>query len=200
MSLLEERVITHTLNIGEETFKVSHNDRRLYKFENWQTARGSLLKIVLSKLKESHDIDDAYIKFDMANPMRRSRLGNFYIDLKGNVTTKNQDLGTLEELGLSNISVDNYLCFDDDELEMRKDVEIKYSTEQYYKEHLIRCNVISEIIKCTGKSVYNLNDKQSIDLTVTMQMELEGWTLDKDNRVHARLKRIPSSIMENYIK
>lgn len=185
--------MTHTLHIGEEAFDIKHNNKRLYKFINWNEARESLIRIILSKLKESHDIDDAYIDFTMANPMRRSRLGNFYIAIDAKVIVRGQGtLGTLEDLGLANILVEDYITHDEDEISLREDVEVRYSSEQYNKEYLLRKKSLEELMKNEVISIkVSGSESNDLDGMITKLLSLEGWSDKNDNRLPARIKRLP---------
>lgn len=187
---------THTLNIGDERFEIEHNDKRLYKFRDWKTARESLIRILLIKLKDSHNLDDAYIEFKMANPMRRSRLGNFYISIEAEVSFGGTKYGTLTELGLDSISVDDYETVDESEIELRENVEFKFSSDQYNKELLLRIKSLEVILKMVGDSLEFKTEKDLRDL-VLKSMELEGWSMKKDNRIHSRIKRLPKEINLN---
>lgn len=43
---------THILDIDGEKFPIYHQDRRLYKFVDWQDARNKLIKIMLVRVKK----------------------------------------------------------------------------------------------------------------------------------------------------
>lgn len=193
---MKETFHSHTINIGEESFDIENNNRRLYKFLDWKSARESLIRIIKSKLAESHNIDDAYIEFKMANPMRRSRLGNFYINIQATVSYEGKSYGTLEELGLSPILVDDYVTHDEEELTLREDVENRFSSEQYNKEYALRVRSLAEILKKTDNSLEFREDSDVKELVFEL-MSLEGWSTKKDNRIHSRIRRLPKEINLN---
>lgn len=187
---------SHTINIGGESFAIEYFSKRLYKFLDWKTARESLIRIIKAKLKESHNIEDAYIEFKMANPMRRSRLGNFYISIDATVSYEGKSYGTLEDLGLSPLLVDNYLTLDEEEKTLREDVEGRFSSEQFSKEYSIRVKSLESILKKTNYSL-EFRESSEVDDLILKLMELEGWSTTVDNRIHSRVKRLSREINLN---
>jgi len=93
---------THILVLEGERFPIYHKERRLYSFVDWKESRDKLIKIMLAKIKIETGENTALINFKMANPMRKTRLGNFFIDLIADIKVKGKSLGTLEELGMKN--------------------------------------------------------------------------------------------------
>lgn len=180
---------SHILSIDGETFPVYHLDRRLYKFVDWKDSRERLLKIMIKRIKEKMNVDTAFITFKMANPMRKSRLGNFFIDIHAEVLYNNRSLGTVEELGLKQIFSDNYETLDPEEVDLRKDVESNLSVIQYNDELKLRVKSLKDL---THLKLFPAGSTDSVDSIAEGMMISEGWCRESDNRVHARQKRISS--------
>lgn len=127
--------------------------------------------------------------------MRKTRLGNFFIDLIADVMLKGKSLGTLEELGLKKIFSDNYQEVDEEEIKMRKEIESKHSIEQYNQELEIRMNSLSQFhddpLSPSFLSLLELEDLSKL------LMKNDGWSEDQDNRIHARRKRSLLKITNN---
>lgn len=179
---------SHVLYIEGESFPVYHLDRRLYKFVDWKDSRDKLIKVILNKLRIKLGIKDAYINFKMANPMRKTRLGNFFVDIVADILHDHKSLGTLEELDLKQIFSDNFDVLDPVEIEMRKEVELKHSSEQYFHELQVR---ISSLKEFQGSEIL-VRSEHEFKLLAEKMMTSEGWLKDSDNRIHARRLRTNS--------
>ena len=176
---------THILTIGGETFPIHHLDRRLYKFLDWKDAREKLIKIMTEKIVALKGVKSAYIEFQMANPMRKSRLGNFFIDIKADILYRNEPLGTLEELGLKQIFATSFVALDESESLIRSTIEVKHSIEQYTNELTLRVSSLKDL----PMSEDNLSEDHLKAIAESMMVK-EGWSKSKDNRIHARKKRV----------
>lgn len=121
--------LTHILIIDGERFPIYHKERRLYSFVDWKESRDKLIKIMLAKIKKKTGENTAFIDFKMANPMRKTRLGNFFIDLIADIKVKGKSLGTLDELGLKNILIDRFETLDQEELAKRSERESNYTKD-----------------------------------------------------------------------
>jgi len=180
--------LTHILIIDGERFPVYHKERRLYSFVDWKESRDKLIKIMLAKIKIEIGENTAYINFKMANPMRKTRLGNFFIDLIADIKVKGKSLGTLEELGLKNILIDRFETVDQEELAIRSEKEANYSVEQYFEELNRRVtNLFNGSKAGAGKFNHLMEDLKN---QVVLAMEKEGWSTTDDNRFFARRKRL----------
>jgi hypothetical protein len=178
---------THILLLDGETFPIYHKERRLYCFIDWKESRDKLIKIMLAKIKNETGENTAFIDFKMANPMRKSRLGNFFIDLVADIKVKGKSLGTLEELGMKNILIDSFETLDLDELDMRSKKEALYSEVQYEEELNIRINKLITIEEPNLKDLkYSM---ESLKDLVMKSMEKDGWSTTSDNRFLARRRR-----------
>jgi hypothetical protein len=179
---------THILVLAGESFPIYHKERRLYSFVDWKESRDKLIKIMLDKIKIATGENTAFIDFKMANPMRKSRLGNFFIDLIADIKVKGKSLGTLEELGMKNIFIDSFETLDLKELDLRSEKEAKYSEEQYNEELKKRLD------KAFNNPIINLRNLCDSDNTlkneIVKSMEKEGWSMTADNRFFARNKRL----------
>jgi hypothetical protein len=179
---------THILLLDGETFPIYHKERRLYCFIDWKESRDKLIKIMLAKIKIKTGENTAYIDFKMANPMRKSRLGNFFIDLVADIKVKGKSLGTLEELGMKNILIDSFETLDLDEVDMRSKKEALYYEVQYEEELNIRIN---KLINIDEPNVIDLKySMESLKDLVMKLMAKEGWSITSDNRFFARRKRL----------
>lgn len=181
--------ITHVLNIDGETFKIYHLNRRLYKFLDWKDAREKLIKIMLKKIENKTGYVTAYIEFKMANPMRKSRLGNFFIDIQADILHSGRSLGTVEELGVKQIFSDSFETLDESELELRSTVEERHSTEQYNKELELRIASLTSMNNDSEEGPLHC-DEDKLKGMAKKLMASEGWSLHLDNRIHARKKRL----------
>ena len=180
--------LTHILIIDGERFPVYHKERRLYSFVDWKESRDKLIKIMLAKIKIEIGENTAYINFKMANPMRKTRLGNFFIDLIADIKVKGKSLGTLEELGLKNILIDRFETLDQEELAIRSEKEANYSVEQYFEELNRRLtNLFNGSKAGAGKFNHLMEELKN---QVVLAMEKEGWSTTDDNRFFARRKRL----------
>jgi hypothetical protein len=178
---------THILVLDGERFPIYHKERRLYSFVDWKDSRDKLIKIMLAKIKRETGENTAFIDFKMANPMRKTRLGNFFIDLIADVKVKGKSLGTLEELGMKNICVDRFETLDLDELEIRSERETMHSQVEYNKEFSLRLNILSNR---KNTDLIDLNQSQEcLSNIVRTAMKKEGWSTTLDNRSFARIKR-----------
>lgn len=169
---------THNLIIDGEVFPVFHKERRLYAFVNWNDSRNKLIKVMLKKIKSETGEPSAYIKFKSANPMRRTRLGSFYLDIEAEILLNGKSLGSVEELGMRDLAIDFYETFDIDELSKREIVEKEHAEVDYQAEYSRR---LAEFDKS------GLNE----DLTdlIKKSMENDCWSTISDNRFFARIKR-----------
>ena len=182
------KTATHILVLDGETFPVYHKERRLYSFVDWKDSREKLIKIMLAKIKVETGENTAFIDFKMANPMRKTRLGNFFIDLIADVKVKGKSLGTLEELGMKNINIDRFDTLDLDEVSKRLEREAICCREQYDEELNSRVNSLS---KLNDADIINLNySAENLKKQVKELMEKEGWCITSDNRYFARKKRV----------
>lgn len=182
-----KQTLTHILLLDGETFPIYHKERRLYSFIDWKESRDKLIKIMLAKIKIETGENTAFIDFKMVNPMRKSRLGNFFIDLVADVKVKGKSLGTLEELGIKNILIDSFETLDLDELDMRSKKEAFYSELQYEEELDIRINKLINIDKLNQIDLKN--SMKSLKDLVMKSMEKDGWSATSDNRFLARSRR-----------
>lgn len=181
------KLSTHNLIIEGEKFPIYHKDRRLYGFMDWKECREKLIGLMLKKIKEKTGYSTAYIKFKMANPMRISRLGNFFIDIDANVTIEGKSLGTLEELGMKKIHVDKFEVLDIEEVLMRQEVEEKFSEIDFKEEfnnRLMNLKAINNV---------NENNLDNLEYLTMKRMKEEGWSTTADNRYFARFKRLLES-------
>lgn len=180
--------LTHILIIDGERFPIYHKERRLYSFVDWKESRDNLIKIMLAKIKNETGENTAYINFKMANPMRKTRLGNFFIDLIADIKVKGKSLGTLEELGLKNILIDRFETLDQEELAIRSEKEANYSIEQYFEELNRR---LTNFFNGSKVGAGNFNHlMEELKNQVVLTMEKEGWSTTDDNRFFARRKRL----------
>jgi hypothetical protein len=179
---------THILVLDGETFPVYHKERRLYSFVDWKDARDKLIKTMLARIKIETGENTAFIDFKMANPMRKSRLGNFFIDIVADVKVNGKSLGTLEELGMKNILIDRFETLDRDEVEMRSEREAIFCKQQYDEELSFRLDGLS---KLNNTDMINLNySAENLKKQVKELMEKDGWCITSDNRYFARKSRI----------
>lgn len=179
---------THILVLEGERFPIYHKERRLYSFVDWKESRDKLIKIMLAKIKIETGESTAFIDFKMANPMRKTRLGNFFIDLIADIKVKGKSLGTLEELGLKNILIDRFETLDQEELAIRLEKEANYSEEQYFEELNRRLTTLFNGSKAgAGKFNHLIEELKN---QVVLAMEKEGWSTTNDNRFYARRKRL----------
>lgn len=183
---------SHILYIEGEAFLVYHLNRRLYKFLDWKDSRDKLIKIIIGKLREKLGIDTAYIEFKMANPMRKSRLGNFYIDIQADILSGGKSLGTVEELGVKQIYSDTFDTLDKEESELRSTVEEKHSSEQYATELKMRVDSLKNLVNNGVSNITNftMNGIKSLAEIAEDLMLKEGWSKTQDNRIHARRRRV----------
>ena len=179
---------THILILAGESFPIYHKERRLYSFVDWKESRDKLIKIMLDKIKSATGENTAFIDFKMANPMRKSRLGNFFIDLIADIKVKGKSLGTLEELGMKNIFIDSFETLDLKELDLRSEKEAKYSEEQYNEELKRKLNKAFNDPTINLRNLCDSDD--TLKIKIVKSMEQEGWTTTADNRFFARSKRI----------
>jgi hypothetical protein len=143
---------------------------------------------MLAKIKIETGENTAFIDFKMVNPMRKSRLGNFFIDLVADIKVKGKSLGTLEELGMKNILIDSFETLDLDEVDMRSKKEALYYEVQYEEELNIRIN---KLINIDEPNVIDLKySMESLKDLVMKLMAKEGWSITSDNRFFARRKRL----------
>ncbi|WP_281239962.1 hypothetical protein [Flavobacterium praedii] len=119
--------ITHIITIEGERFQIYHKERRLYAFVDWKGARESLIKIMLKKIYEKTGNETAYISFKMANPMRISRLGNFFIDIRAEIMYRGRSLGSVEALGLNKIFVNHYITIQEEEIDFKRKMDFEFS-------------------------------------------------------------------------
>ncbi len=179
---------THILVLEGERFPIYHKDRRLYSFVDWKESRDKLIKIMLAKIKIATGENTAFINFKMANPMRKTRLGNFFIDLIVDINVKGKSLCTLEELGMKNILIDSFETLDIEELEMRSEKEAKCSEEQYKVEFERR---LEKLFKDATNNLREFDHSEEIIKNkIFKSMEKEGWSITYDNRFFARRKRL----------
>lgn len=170
---MERKEATHILRLNGEIFPVYHKERRLYCFTNWKESRDKLIKIMLLKIESQTGEKTAYIDFKMANPMRKTRLGNFFIDLRADIMVQGKSLGSVEELGMKNILIDSFETLDLEEIKIRSEKEAMYSPQQFTQE-LDR--------RSTGLLSF---EKQKI----VKSMLDQGWSMSADNRFFARKRR-----------
>lgn len=168
-----EHKATHILRLQGETFPVYHKDRRLYSFIDWKESREKLIKILLLKIEIETGEKTAFIDFKMANPMRKTRLGNFFIDLRADIMVQGKSLGTLEELGMKNILLDSFETLDLEEIKIRSEKEALYS-QQHFAEELDR----------RSAGLFSAERQQ-----IAKSMRDQGWSTSADNRFFARKKR-----------
>lgn len=179
---------THILVLEGERFPIYHKDRRLYSFVDWKESRDKLIKIMLAKIKIATGENTAFINFKMANPMRKTRLGNFFIDLIVDINVKGKSLCTLEELGMKNLLIDSFETLDIEELEMRSEKEAKCSEEQYKVEFERR---LEKLFKDATNNLREFDHSEEIIKNkIFKSMEEEGWSITYDNRFFARRKRL----------
>ena len=179
---------THILVLEGERFPIYHKDRRLYSFVDWKESRDKLIKIMLAKIKIATGENTAFINFKMANPMRKTRLGNFFIDLIVDINVKGKSLCTLEELGMKNLLIDSFETLDIEELEMRSEKEAKCSEEQYKVEFERR---LEKLFKDATNNLREFDHSEEIIKNkIFKSMEKEGWSITYDNRFFARRKRL----------
>ncbi len=179
---------THILLLEGERFPIYHKERRLYSFVDWKESRDKLIKIMLAKIKLATGEKTAYIDFKMANPMRKTRLGNFFIDLIADIKVKGKSIGTLEELGMKNILIDSFETLDLQELDFRLDKEAKYSKEKYNEELKRR---LTKVVNESNANLSELDDSAAaLKIHIVKSMEQEGWSMTADNRFFARSKRL----------
>lgn len=180
---------SHILTLDGERFSVYHVERRLYSFVDWKESRDKIIKVLLARIKAETGEDTAFIKFKMANPMRRTRLGKFFLDLVADVSLHGNSLGTLEELGLENIFFNGFETLDSVELQLRTEKEELFAYVEYNREFNVRLD------KSHGDvgSISIYESRQSVIDTIKVMMEKEGWRAKEDNRSFARIKRCKSN-------
>lgn len=181
---LKNNVASHILLLDGESFPVYHKERRLYGFVDWQESRNRLIKIMLERIKVSTGESTAFIHFSAVNPMRKTRLGNFYIDIEAEIMVNGVSLGTPESLGLKKIFTDNFIPLDQSEIDQRAETERRHSIPQFEQELSTRIKSMS--ISYPNKSL------SEITSLVTDLMEKDGWNRTSDNRIHARVRRLNS--------
>ena len=175
---------SHVLLIDGERFPIFHKERRLYGFVDWKDSRNRLIKVMIERIKAETGESTAFINFKAVNPMRKTRLGNFFIDVDAEIMVNGVSLGTPEELGLHKIFSDTFVTLDSEEMKQRAETELRHSSSQYEQELSTRTRSLSDTYpNKTGDEVKNL----AIDL-----MEKDGWHTTFDNRIHARVKRLNS--------
>ncbi|MCC5921937.1 MAG: hypothetical protein LAT68_10910 [Cyclobacteriaceae bacterium] len=174
---------THSLFIDDHQFDIFHVDRRLYHFlGDWRKNKEIITKILLEKIEKELEPDSAYVQLDMVNPMRKSRLGNFYLDIKGIVEMNNNAAVSIESLGYHQLYVNYYETHDPSEHEIRQRIEHKHGVQQFQMEKSIRMKSL--------KYFYPDQTLEQLEIMVDKMMTLEGWQENKDNRQHARLRRL----------
>lgn len=179
---VKSTVASHILLIDGERFPVFHQERRLYKFVDWQDSRNRLIKIMIERIKAETGENTAFIHFKAVNPMRKTRLGNFFIDIKAEIMVNGVSLGTPEELGLHKIFADNFIPLDEAEIMQRMETEQRHSAVQYEQELETRINSLSGVHP--SKTL-----REVAELAVKL-MAKDGWSKSSDNRIHARMKRL----------
>lgn len=186
-----EKIETHILLLEGYHFPIFHKERRLYSFMSWKESREKLIEIMLKRIKLKTGQNTAYINFKMANPMRKTRLGNFFLDLKVDIKIKGRTLGTLEELGLKDISFDCFEILDPRESTLRAEKERLYSEIEYNNE------LNKRMIDLLAPHKYDKNNvvKSSQHLVERIKglMKQDGWSTKLDNRSFARKKRCEHS-------
>lgn len=181
---------SHILILDGERFFVYHVERRLYSFTDWKESRDKIIKIMLARIKKETGENSAFIKFSMANPMRKTRLGNFYLDLKVDIKVNGKVLGTLEELGMKNMFFDCFEVLDKHEIEMRAEKEALYSNVQYNKEFSSR---LDNLLTNNDNLKMIIHSQECFSDRVKKSMEKDGWSEKYDNRFFARYKRCGSN-------
>lgn len=182
---VKSTVASHILLIDGERFPVYHQERRLYKFVDWQDSRNRLIKIMLERIKAETGEPTAFINFKAVNPMRKTRLGNFFIDIDATIMVNGVSLGTPEQLGLSKIFTDAFIPLDGEEEKFRAETEARHSIMQYNQELATRTRSLADEHK-------NLNSVEVEKLAKSL-MKKDGWSENTDNRIHSRMKRLDHS-------
>lgn len=173
---------SHVLLIDGERFPIFHKERRLYGFVDWQDSRNKLIKLMIERIKAETGESTAFIHFKAVNPMRKTRLGNFFIDIDADIMVNGVSLGTPEELGLHKIFTDTFIPLDVEEMKQRAETELRHSSSQYEQELSTRTKSLTDTYPT--KSVEEVKNL-AVDL-----MEKDGWHKTFDNRIHARVKRL----------
>ena len=189
---------SYSLLIGAERVGIRHENRRLYKFCSWLEAKPILENFISDRLVQAEPAlgDRSHFKLIMksVNPMRRSMFGNFYLDVDGEVQTLDGvSIGQFSEFGLTHINLKKYDTHDEIEISKRDAIESKFGKDQYSKELSMRTQAVDHVVDLLGGSVtLDVNDPDSIDDFIKECLALTGWSGDEDNRLHSRLKRVPS--------
>jgi hypothetical protein len=181
---------SHILTLDGEQFPVYHVERRLYSFVNWKESRDKIIKVLLARIKAETGENTAFIKFKMANPMRRTRLGKFFLDLVADVSLRGNSLGTVKELGLENIFFCSFETLDSIELQLRTEKEELFADVEYNRELNFR---LDKSLGTDHGGVRTYESRQSSIDKVKVMMEKEGWSAKEDNRIFARIKRCKSN-------
>jgi hypothetical protein len=153
-----------------------------------------ITKFILKRPELKH-IGNITLNMEEVNPMRRSRFGAFYLQIKGSIIGPkgNKIANFLDIYKDSNVPVDEgYDTHDVVELKEREEIEKAFGKDQYSKELSIRTQAVDEIVTSSGgKITLDINNLTSIDDFIQKMMELTGWTSKQDNRLHSRIKRLP---------
>lgn len=189
---------SYSLLLGAERVGIRHENRRLYKFCSWLEAKPVLETFIADKLLQVEPALGGRSHFKLVmtsvNPMRRSMFGNFYLDVDGEVQTpEGVAIGKFSEFGLTHINLKKYETHDKEEISKRDAIESKFGRDQYTKEFSMRTQAVDQVVQLLGGTVtLDIKDPDSIDDFIKECLTLTGWSENEDNRIHSRLKRVPS--------
>lgn len=187
---------SHNLIIGDNKIGIYHENKRLYKICDWKSTKPIIYNFIKSHIiKLEPELKDIYFTIDLkeANPMRRTRYGNFYFQVAGTIHIKSGEKIFLEEIiPNSNIPVSRYICLDEEENKKRKDIEKSFGIDQYTKQKEFYTQAIDSIIQeSEGKQVC-MKTEEDVDKFIMRFMNITGWDINKDNRLHSRIPRLPN--------
>jgi hypothetical protein len=193
---------THSLKLGREKVGIYPEHKRLYKFVSWRDSYNAIEDFLISKLllqrPDLEKLGTFKLNMESVNPMRRSRYGNFYLDIKGSVVdTLGNPIANFLDLNFENVSIDlGYETHDNQEILDRINIEKKFGKDQYTKEFSIRTQVLDDLIAQNGgEIILSSSNLEGLDNFVKRSMDLAGWTPTEDNRIHSRVKRLPPYIV-----
>lgn len=196
-----KKVASHTIYLPNSSVKydVRHEHLRLYKFIDWFKIKGSISQYILDTLLQNQfqdmEQEDLTVVLDSVNPMRRSRFGGFYFDIKGRVVdTNGDDVAFLEEFGIGHEKTHNFTCHDVKENIDREEVERQFGGDQFPKEESIRRQALQKILLERGGKIV-LDSPESVMDLVAAVMKETGWDIKKDNRLQSRISRLDPTVV-----
>ncbi|MCC5921107.1 MAG: hypothetical protein LAT68_12705 [Cyclobacteriaceae bacterium] len=181
---------TQILNYKDFSFPIKHENKRKYRFtENWEVVRIKLEELIKNELTLELKEEVKDVEIYSSYPLRKSRLGNFYLHTEGKVILTHQKEIDLQKTGCAQLFIERYENLDQEEAELRKSIETQHSLKQYEVELELRVQSLSYFYRDK-----TMNQLQSL---AKQMLANEGWTPNRDNRQYARIKRIKEPANES---